>query len=57
MLLPFLGLLLTEVVMGASAHAPPVATLPAAVLVGCWLLVFTGRERARNRHHRPTGAE
>ncbi|WP_181138731.1 hypothetical protein [Streptomyces sp. Ru73] len=56
MILPFLGLLLTEGVMGASAHAPPAVTLPAAVLIGCALLVFALRERARSRHHRPTGA-
>ncbi len=57
MLLPLLGLLLTEGLMGASAHAPPSVTLPAAVLIGCWLLAFAVRERARSRHHRPTGAE
>ncbi|MFI9028062.1 hypothetical protein [Streptomyces sp. NPDC053560] len=50
MLLPLLGLLLTEGVMGASAHAPPSATLPAAVVIGVLLCVLAVRERVRHRH-------
>ncbi|GAA0462976.1 MULTISPECIES: hypothetical protein [Streptomyces] len=50
MLLPFLGLLLTEGLMGASAHAPPAATLPAAIVIGGCLLAFAIRERVRHRH-------
>ncbi|CAM5627502.1 MULTISPECIES: hypothetical protein [Streptomyces] len=42
------ALLLLGIVVGTAAHLPVPVTIIAAVAIGCWLLVFTIRER---RHH------
>ncbi|MFE7114034.1 hypothetical protein ACFU99_01225 [Streptomyces sp. NPDC057654] len=41
--------LLLGVLVGAAAHTPLHFLIPAAAAIALWLLVFTVRERARER--------
>ncbi|NLU70605.1 hypothetical protein [Streptomyces sp. HNM0574] len=39
------AVMLLALVVGAAAHLPLPATLAAAAVIACWLLVFAVRER------------
>ncbi|GAA0471894.1 hypothetical protein ACFQ2B_12575 [Streptomyces stramineus] len=43
------ALLLMGVLVGAAAHTPLPVLLPAAAAIALWLLVFTVRERTKER--------
>ncbi|GAB2818283.1 hypothetical protein ACWGJ2_33320 [Streptomyces sp. NPDC054796] len=41
--------LLLGLLVGTAAHIPVTATVVAATVIGCWLLVFAFRERKRRQ--------
>ncbi|MEU0373014.1 hypothetical protein ABZ070_22650 [Streptomyces sp. NPDC006283] len=45
------ALLLLGIVLGAVVQLPAAASLVAASVIGCWLLVFAMRERGRARRN------
>ncbi|WP_179120154.1 hypothetical protein [Streptomyces tsukubensis] len=45
------ALLLLGVALGTVAHTPLPVSLIAALVIGCWLLVFALRERHGRKRH------